>query len=66
VPGLAGEAALLVEPSDAGAAAAALLRLADEEGLRERLADAGEAVVRAHTLEVEAAALAAFLVRDDG
>jgi glycosyltransferase involved in cell wall biosynthesis len=63
VPALAGDAALLVEPDDAGAAAAALRRLAEEDGLRERLAAQGEAIVRAHTLEAEAEKLADFLLR---
>jgi glycosyltransferase involved in cell wall biosynthesis len=62
VPALAADAALLVAPRDAAAAAAALRRLADEPGLRERLAQAGAAIAREHTLEAEARRLAAFLL----
>lgn len=61
VPAFAGDAALLIGPGDAGAAAAALRRLAAEPELRRRLADRGTEVVRRHTLEAEAAGLTAFL-----
>ena len=63
VPAAAGDAALLIEPGDAGAAAAALGRLAGDVALRERLVAAGVARVSAHTLEAEAARVAAFLGR---
>ncbi len=62
VASLAGDAALLVEPGDAPAAAAALRRLAADPGLRARLADAGTSVAHEHTLEAEAGRLAGFLV----
>jgi glycosyltransferase involved in cell wall biosynthesis len=63
VPAAAGDAALLIEPGDAGQAAAALARLAGEPDLRERLVAAGVARVSAHNLEAEAARVAAFLTR---
>ena len=61
VAALAGDAALLVAPGDAQAAADALRRLAEDEGLRTRLVEAGTVIARAHTKEAEAALLAAFL-----
>jgi glycosyltransferase involved in cell wall biosynthesis len=61
VPAASGDAALLIEPGDAGAAVSALTRLAGEPPLRERLVAAGVARVAAHTLESEAARVAAFL-----
>jgi glycosyltransferase involved in cell wall biosynthesis len=57
----AGGAALLVEPDDADAAADRLRELAADEGLRERLIEAGTARVRAHTMEAELRRAAAFL-----
>jgi glycosyltransferase involved in cell wall biosynthesis len=63
VPAAAGDAALLIEPGDAGAAEAALRRLAGDAALRERLVAAGVARVGAHTLQAEAARVAAFLAR---
>jgi glycosyltransferase involved in cell wall biosynthesis len=59
----AGDAALLIEPGNAGAAAVALGRLVGDAGLRERLVAAGVARVSARTLEAEAARVAAFLGR---
>jgi glycosyltransferase involved in cell wall biosynthesis len=56
-----GGAALLVDPGDAAAAAAALERLWEEPSLRAQLVDRGTEVVRAHTLDAEAARVAAFL-----
>jgi glycosyltransferase involved in cell wall biosynthesis len=56
-----GESALLVPPDDAEAAAAALRRLADEPGLRERLVRAGLAQAATGTRERELDRLAAFL-----
>jgi glycosyltransferase involved in cell wall biosynthesis len=56
-----GGAVLLIPPGDPQAAVAALRRVREEAGLRERLVRAGHACVRAHTLEREAAALVAFL-----
>lgn len=61
VPAAAGEAALLVPPGDALAAAAALRRLAADAELREGLVLAGSARVRRHTLEAEVAQVAALL-----
>jgi glycosyltransferase involved in cell wall biosynthesis len=63
VPEAAGDAAVLIEPGQAGAAAAALTRIADDPALRGRLVDAGTARVEAHTLEAEARRTAAFLAR---
>jgi glycosyltransferase involved in cell wall biosynthesis len=64
VPAAAGDAALLIEPGDAAAAAAALGRLAGDAALRERLVAAGVARVSTHTLEAEAARVAEFLGRN--
>jgi glycosyltransferase involved in cell wall biosynthesis len=62
VPETVGEdAALLVPPGDAEAAATAAARIAADPDLRERLTEAGARRVAAHTLEAEAAATAAFL-----
>jgi glycosyltransferase involved in cell wall biosynthesis len=57
----AGDAALLIDPGDPEAAAAALRRLADEPELRERLARAGLERVREVTLEAESGRVARFL-----
>jgi glycosyltransferase involved in cell wall biosynthesis len=57
----AGEAALLVVPGDARAAAEAIRRLAAQQPLRERLVRAGLERVREHTLESETRRLVAFL-----
>jgi glycosyltransferase involved in cell wall biosynthesis len=57
----AGEAALLIPPDDAGSAVAAVRRVCDENALRERLVRTGALLAQAHTLEAEAARLAAFL-----
>jgi hypothetical protein len=61
---LAHDAALLVAPGDAGAAAAALARLAAAAALRERLVVAGISRARAHTIEVESLRVARFLRHD--
>ncbi len=61
VPGAAGDAALLIPPGDAAAAARAVRRVAEEPALRERLIGAGLASARARTLEREVARVAAFL-----
>ena len=61
VPAATGDAALLIEPGDAAAAASALQRLAGAPQLRERMVAAGVQRVAAHTLESEAARVAAFL-----
>jgi glycosyltransferase involved in cell wall biosynthesis len=59
----AGGAALLVAPGDAEAAARQIERLADSRELRERLTEAGAARAREHSLEAEAARVAAFLTQ---
>lgn len=56
-----GDAALLVQPGDAGAAAASLRRLVAEAGLAERLVAAGTARVSERTLEREAGRVGAFI-----
>lgn len=56
-----GPAALLVQPGDADAAAAALRRVAQEPEVRERLVREGVARVRERTLGVEARRVAEFL-----
>jgi glycosyltransferase involved in cell wall biosynthesis len=60
VADLAGDAALLIAPGDATAAAEALASLADP-ALRRRLVTAGLARARAHTAEREAGRVAALL-----
>ena len=62
----AGDAALLVPPGDARAIAAALERLASDPELRARLARAGLALARAHTLQDGARTVARFLARAAG
>jgi glycosyltransferase involved in cell wall biosynthesis len=61
VPAAAEGVALLVEPGDAGAAAAALERIADDAQLRAQLIEAGLARAHEGTLEAASARLAAFL-----
>jgi glycosyltransferase involved in cell wall biosynthesis len=61
VPAAAGDAALLVEPDDAPAAAHALQRIADDARLRDELIAAGLARASDGTLEVATARLAEFL-----
>jgi glycosyltransferase involved in cell wall biosynthesis len=62
VPDAAGEAALLVAPRDAGAAAGALARIADDPQLRDRLINAGFTQARIHTQEAETGRLMKFLL----
>jgi glycosyltransferase involved in cell wall biosynthesis len=57
----AGDAALLVEPGDAEAPAAALARIGADPELRRRLVEAGAARVREHTTESECRRVAEFL-----
>lgn len=59
-----GDAALLIPPADADAAAAAVRRVHSEPELRRALVEAGTARVREHTLEREADRLVAFLRGD--
>jgi glycosyltransferase involved in cell wall biosynthesis len=61
VPAAAEGAALLVEPNDAGAAAAALERIVADGQLRGELIEAGIARARGGTLEAASARLAEFL-----
>jgi glycosyltransferase involved in cell wall biosynthesis len=63
VAGAAGDAALLVPPGDAGAAAAALGRLAAEPATAIGLAERGLALARDHALEAETGRVAALLAR---
>jgi glycosyltransferase involved in cell wall biosynthesis len=60
VPDAVGDAALLIPPGDADAAAHALLRLAEDPELRERLVERGLERVRAHTTEAETRKIADF------
>ena len=53
VPSAVGDAALLIPPNDAEAAAASLLRVADEPALRTSMIESGIALARRHTLESE-------------
>lgn len=59
----AGDAAVLIEPGDADAAAAALVALFDDEERRVALGHAALRRARAHTLEQEASRVAEFLTR---
>ena len=61
VPEAAGDAALLIPPGDADAAASALHRLASEPELRRDLVRRGIERVRNRTLEAESARVARFL-----
>ena len=61
VPAAVGDAALLVEPGDAEAPAAELLRLAGDPQLRGELIRSGVERVRAHTLEAESRRVADFI-----
>ncbi len=63
VPAAAGDAALLIPPSDARAAALALQRIAADPQLRARLVHAGLGRAREMTLEAESGRLAVFLAR---
>lgn len=61
VQAAAGEAALLVPPSDAQAAAAAVARIAEDLPLRVRMVERGLKHARQHTLEIESARVAMFI-----
>jgi glycosyltransferase involved in cell wall biosynthesis len=63
VAGAAGDAALLVLPDDAEAAAAALRRLADDPARGRELAARGLRLAAAHALEPETGRVAALLTR---
>jgi glycosyltransferase involved in cell wall biosynthesis len=58
---VAADAALLVPPGDASAAAAALERLRADAALRARLVAAGRAIAAEHTLDATAGRIAAFI-----
>jgi glycosyltransferase involved in cell wall biosynthesis len=66
VPEAAGDAALLIPPGDAEAAAEALGRIAAEPELRRQLVMRGVERVRGRTLEAESARVARFLADPDG
>lgn len=55
-----GDAALLIPPGDADAAAGALRRIAEDAELRERLVERGVERVRAHTTEAETRKIVEF------
>jgi glycosyltransferase involved in cell wall biosynthesis len=57
----AGEAVSLIPPGDAAAGAEALARLGRDEGLRRERARAGNALVRAATMQIECARVADFI-----
>ena len=56
-----GEAVSLVPPADAAAAVEALARIAEDPELRRRRTEAGSALVRAATIQVEVERVAAFI-----
>jgi glycosyltransferase involved in cell wall biosynthesis len=61
IPAAVGDAALLVDPGDAGEASRALRRVADDAALRRGLVEDGLRRVGEHTLERESERLARFL-----
>ena len=62
----AGDAALLIPPRDASAAAQALSQIAGGSELRSALIDRGLALARRHTLDSESARVAAFIASPNG
>ncbi|MGZ4187892.1 MAG: glycosyltransferase [Solirubrobacteraceae bacterium] len=62
----AGDAALLIPPRDASAAAQALSQIAGGPELRTALIDRGLALARRHTLDSESARVAAFIASPNG
>jgi glycosyltransferase involved in cell wall biosynthesis len=64
VAGAVGDAALLIPAGDAGAAAQALVRISEDNELRERLVARGLSLVRHHTCDSESARVAAFMRRE--
>ena len=63
MPEAAGDAALLIPPGDADAAAAAIARIAADPELRSGLVTRGIERVRGRTLEAESARVARFFGR---
>ena len=61
IAGAVGDAALLVPPGDAGAAALAAQSVVGDEHLRARLVRAGHEYARSHTIEAETSRVAGFL-----
>jgi glycosyltransferase involved in cell wall biosynthesis len=57
------DAALLIGPADAAAAASAVRRLADEPELRAQLIEAGLNSAERHTLQAESARVVEFIAR---
>jgi glycosyltransferase involved in cell wall biosynthesis len=66
VPEAAGDAALLIPPRDAPAAAQALRAVVGDAELRERLVSSGLTRARSETLETEVARVARFIENSDG
>jgi glycosyltransferase involved in cell wall biosynthesis len=65
VPDGVGDAALLVPPGDAAAAAAELERLVSDEPLRGRLIESGIARAHEHTIEAECRRVVEFFTEDE-
>ena len=61
-----GDAVVAIPPDDVDAAVSALISVAEDDALRERLAGAGGAYVRRHTLDREADAVFRFIAGDRG
>lgn len=66
VPQLVGDAGLLIDPDDAGAAVRALTRVSSEPELRRSLVQRGLRTARRYTLEAEVRRLALFLLQEPG
>jgi glycosyltransferase involved in cell wall biosynthesis len=66
VPEAVGDAALLIPPGDADAAAAALERVASDELLRARMIGSGLEIAREHTIESETRRVRDFLAAAAG
>jgi glycosyltransferase involved in cell wall biosynthesis len=62
LPEIAGDAALLVDPTDVDAIADAMLRLSQDEALRQRLIEAGYANVKRFSWEKAARETLAVLL----
>lgn len=66
VAAAAGDAALLIEPGRADAAAAATVRIVESPEVRSALVQAGAKIIAAHTVEAEARRVASFLRESTG